>query len=386
MSITIETRNYRALRNTHWTPSGVCVLVGPNGAGKTTLLTLFEFFRNAYLRSASSAIENIGGVYGLRSWGAAEDEPILVAFSAAGLRWELQLTAHGPTLADQLGEKLTHGSEEVLSRPALAQHFFYKGERRQLDDREERLGLRVAADAERADELRPLAAALVSNRIYRNYHLWGLRNNGSRQSGDLFLHPNGQNVFAVLRNWRDRRDFKPQYEFVVSALRHAFPDLFYDFDFHVAGMTITADLIEPTGNETCPLSLAPSGWLTALLHLSAVAGTAAGAFVALDDFGNDLHPFAIRSLTNSFREWADEYDLTVCLASHSPVLLDEFKDCPSSVFVMERALDNGPVPLTELFDSDWLARFSLGKLYQHGEFAGQTAGRGGKKQSANGAT
>src|SRR5258708_7692058 len=103
-AMTVETRNFRALRFTNWTPSGVCVLVGPNGSGKTTLLTLVEFLRNAYLRSAPSAIDHIGGVYGLRSWGVPEEEPVFVAVTVGDLRWELQLTAQGPTLSERLGE------------------------------------------------------------------------------------------------------------------------------------------------------------------------------------------------------------------------------------------------------------------------------------------
>jgi hypothetical protein len=43
LAITLETRNFRALRRTNWTSSGVCVVVGPNGAGKTTLLTLLSW-------------------------------------------------------------------------------------------------------------------------------------------------------------------------------------------------------------------------------------------------------------------------------------------------------------------------------------------------------
>jgi hypothetical protein len=31
--------------------------------------------------------------------------------------------------------------------------------------------------------------------------------------------------------------------------------------------------------------------------------------------------------------------------------------------------------LTELFEPDWLARFSLGRLYEHGEFGGQQSRR-----------
>jgi predicted ATPase len=139
----------------------------------------------------------------------------------------------------------------------------------------------------------------------------------------------------------------------------------------VAGLTITVDLIDPKSNQPCPLALAPDGWITGLLHLTAVAGAQEGSLIAIDDFGNDLHPYAIRELTRSFRDWAEEHDLIVCLASHSPVLLDEFKDQPGSVFVMEQGQEERPVPLTKLYETDWLARFSLGRLYEHGEFGGQ---------------
>jgi predicted ATPase len=185
-------------------------------------------------------------------------------------------------------------------------------------------------------------------------------------------------VFTVLRNWRDRRELRPQYDFVVAGLRSAFPEIFADLDFDVAGLTITVDLIDPKSNESYPLALAPDGWITGLLHLTAVAGATKGSLIAIDDFGNDLHPYAIRNLTEAIREWTEERDLTVCLVSHSPVLLDEFKEQPGSVFVMEQGLEKGPVPLTELYETDWLARFSLGRLYEHGEF-------GGQRQRVNGA-
>jgi len=378
LSTTLETRNYRSLRRTNWTPSGVCVLVGPNGAGKTTLLTLLEFLRNAYIRSASSAIDHIGGVYGLRSWGVPEEEPVILGLTVGDLRWELQLTAQGPTLSDRLGERVIKGDEVVLSRAASSQRLIYRGDEQLIGDHEERLAIRIVFDGEHPEELEPLVRVLTSTRVYRSYNLWGLQTNGSRQSGDLYLHPAGQNAFTVLRNWRDRRDLKPQYEFVITHLRAAFPEIFVDLDFHVAGLTVTVDLIDPKWNQPCPLALAPDGWITGLLHLTAIAGAVQGSLIAIDDFGNDLHPYAIRALIKAFRDWAEERDLTVCLASHSPVLLDEFKELASSVFVMEQGVENRPVPLTELYDPDWLARFSLGRLYEHGEF-------GGQRERANGA-
>src|SRR6266542_1881882 len=76
-----------------------------------------------------------------------------------------------------------------------------------------------------------------------------------------------------------------------------------------AGKTTLLTLIDPKWNQPCPLALAPDGWITGLLHLTAVAGAPKGSLIAIDDFGNDLHPYAIRKLTEAFREWAEERDL-----------------------------------------------------------------------------
>ena len=370
-TMTLETRNYRALRRTCWTPSGVCVVVGLNGAGKTTLLTLLGFLRNAYLRGAPSAIDQMGGVYGLRSWAAPDDEPVLVALTVGDLRWELHLTAQGPTLSHRLGEQVTRGGEVILSRAPLADRLVFGGVERPIPDHDQRPAIKIVAGADSPGELAPLIRALTGTRAYRDYNLRGLRTNGSQHSGDLYLHPTGGNAFTVLRNSRDRRDLRPQYEFVIARLRSAFPQVSEDLEFQAAGSTVTVALIDPTSHETFPPTLAPDGWITGLLHLMAIAGAQEGSVVAIDDFGNDLHPFAIRALTEALRDWAEERHLVVCLASHSPVILDEFKEEPGSVFVMEHGLDNRPVPLTELFEPDWLARFSLGRLYEHGEFGGQ---------------
>jgi predicted ATPase len=346
-------------------------VVGPNGAGKTTLLTLLEFLRNIYLRGAPSAIDLIGGVYGLRSWGTPEDEPVVVALTVGDLRWELQLSVQGPSLSHRLQEHVTLGDEVILSRAALSDRLVFRGKERVLADHEQRPALRIVADADNPAELAPLVQALNGIRVYRNYNLFGLQTDGSRHSGDLYLHPTGRNAFTVLRNWRDRRDLIPQYDFVISRLRAAFPQVFEDLEFYVAGVTVTIALVDPKWHQAFPATLAPDGWLTGFLHLMAVAGAQEGSLLAIDDFGNDLHPYAIRALTEAIRDWTEERDLVVCLASHSPVLLDEFKEQPGSVFVMEHGQENRPVPLTELFEPDWLARFSLGTLYERGEFGGQ---------------
>ena len=236
---------------------------------------------------------------------------------------------------------------------------------------DERLALCALYDSGQAAELKPLVSAIQTFRFYRGYNGWHMRRNGSPHSSERILNLRGGNAFTVLRNWRDTRDLRPRYEYVLGGLRAAFPEAFADMDFEVAGQTISLRVYQPGISDAVPLYYMPEGWLTGLLHLIAVAGAEPGAIVALDDVENSLHPYAIRKLIEAFREWADEHDLSVCLATHSPVVLDEFKEEPEKIFVMEQGREKLPVPVTELYDPEWLAHFSLGRLYAQGDFGGQ---------------
>src|SRR5204862_7719071 len=113
--------------------------------------------------------------------------------------------------------------------------------------------------------------------------------------------------------------------------------------------------------------------LTGLLHLTAVASAPPGGAMAIDEFENALHPFAVRALLDHIRTWADDHGTAVTLATHSPVLIDQFKADPSRLLVMDTTPELGPTAVDKLRDPEWLAHFSLGDLYARGEFGAQAA-------------
>jgi predicted ATPase len=78
---------------------------------------------------------------------------------------------------------------------------------------------------------------------------------------------------------------------------------------------------------------------------------------------NSLHPHAIRSLIGSIREWCEDKDITVVLATHSPVVLDCFNQQKENIFVTQPGEEVQPVRLTDLGSADWLAAFSAGQIY-----------------------
>jgi predicted ATPase len=189
-----------------------------------------------------------------------------------------------------------------------------------------------------------------------------LRTRGSPQSSDTHLLPDGSNVFSLLRNWRDSGELEERYEFVTEGLRQAFPGQFYRFDFESAQTVVFAAFRDKAGVKV-PARAVSEGMLTVLLHLCAVASAPSGGMVALDEPENSLSPYAIRIFLERTRARAAQNDLTVLLATHSPALLNHFKDEPENVWIIDPGHDVTPKALTELHDEDWIARFSIGDLY-----------------------
>jgi predicted ATPase len=160
---------------------------------------------------------------------------------------------------------------------------------------------------------------------------------------------------------------------VVQGMCEAFPGVADEIDFDGVATATSLSLVTSARKPTIPVTFAPNGWLAGLLHLMAVAGAPPGTVVLIDEFENSLHPYAIRRLVKAFRGWAEPKQLTVILAGHSSALLDEFKEYPSHVFVMEpwrSGQPSMPLRLTDYRDPEWLKHFSLGELYRHEEFGG----------------
>jgi hypothetical protein len=304
---------------------------------------------------------------------AAEDEPVTLALTVGDLRWELECPVRHTGVDERIGERVIRGTETLLlRRPATAPVYYRNQTVGTFGTAEPRVGLRfVSEGAMDSGELAPLVSFIKNVRVYRHYHLDTLRDRGSKHTADLHLSPTGENAFAVLRNWRDRRQLVPKYEFVLRGLRAAFPELFADLEYQSASDTIFASLIEPKANRPIPARVAPHGWFTALLHLCAVAGAEPGSLIAIDEVENSLHPWAIQKLLDAFRDWSDEHDLTICLATHSPVLLRDFREEPEKLFIMELGQETLPVSLPELHSPEWFLQFSLGDLYAYGEIGNQ---------------
>jgi predicted ATPase len=360
MAFRLQVRNYRGLRAVDWSPEGVCALVGANGSGKTTLLDVPSLLGDTIERGIVWALEAHGGIEHARNMEAAPADPhgfvvtldeaswhLAPVLTGAGFRPE-ELVTHRDTVLGRReagGDTAWLGGEQVAVRDALA------------------FGMALTSH----DELMPLAHLLTEYRLYGQYDLVGLRRSGSPDSSQRRLEPRGANVFSVLRNWRDKRADHDRYNFVVEGLREMFPDFFEDLDFSKAAQVVGADVHLKRG-RTHSASLGPDGWFVALLHLTAMASTDRGEVIAIDEPENALHPFAIKVLLDRMRAWSRQRSVTVLLATHSPVIINAFDECPEQLFVMDPGQPACPVAVVELKERDWLAHFALGDLYMREEF------------------
>lgn len=68
---------------------------------------------------------------------------------------------------------------------------------------------------------------------------------------------------------------------------------------------------------------------------------------------------------------AEHKNLTILLTTHSPVVLNAFRDEPENVYVLEKSTSSEcvPVAMSELHSEEWLAQAKLGTLYEHLAFA-----------------
>jgi predicted ATPase len=371
MAFTLTVRNFRGLRHVEWSPSGVCALVGPNGSGKTTLIDVLQLLKDATRFSGfSKAIEEHGGAYGMRHFSAEAGEPISFEIQVGSIAWVFQPAAALGSGGAQFPVK------ERLSRHGVVFHDYdstdetAQGRRPLLEDGIAAVALLQTKGQEGGPEMEAAVQIIEFVQQYTHYHhytLARLRREGSRLGGDLRLKGDGSNLFTVLMNWRNRRDYRERWEFVTGVLRACFPEFFAELSFPIAANIVACEVHTPGDDNLIP-SLLPDGFLIALLHLCAVASAGPGGVIAIDEPENALHPSAIRRLMDAFCEWSDAHGVTVLLATHSPVILDTFKEAPEKVFVMEPGHEVLPVPLDRIKGRDWLAHFSLGDLYEHLEY------------------
>jgi predicted ATPase len=370
-SFTLRLREFRTLGRLDWSPKGLCVLTGANGAGKTTTLDALVFSRALFTGGHESALRAVDGA-NFRRLGVDSATAVELTVEVSGLRWLLRFPMSATGLMGAYGEEL-YQAEHLVFRAPMYQDDWLLGQDRTPRD-EQRCCARVLWDRGSAEWMRPLAEFLENIRVYGPYWLNQVKDGSAAQLGDSFLHGTGRNLWSVLSNCKaSPLRYRGQFEWVLTEARKAFPELLGTIEFD-RGLPY---LFHPHATDPAdglPPSRAADGLLTGLLHLTALAGAKPGSVLAFDEMENQLHPHAIRSLLSAMRRQAEERDLTICVTTHSPVVLNQFRDDPEQVYVLGHGVEgvDVPAPMTELHTEEWLAQAKLGTLYERLAFSAPT--------------
>jgi hypothetical protein len=326
--------------------------------------------RHAFERGLIAAVtHHFGGAAQIHCYDSPPDAEINLELSVDNVHWSVSPWFSEGSIERASSEELRVGGQIRLSRELLSQHATYRGKELSLGDR---LAIRAAADVHMDDtEIQTWVAFIKKYRVYRSYtyRLYDLMKFGSESTPDQWLHVNGLNAFTVLRNWFLQRQFRARYDFVLESLRHIFSGYFQDFDFQMAGQTVTLQVFTSRWGES-PVQIAreSTGFMMTFLSLCAVASGEPGGLIAIDEIENSLHPAAIERLLGCIRSYAREHDLSVMIATHSPVVLDQFRDTPSQILVMQPGTAPLPIRVDRLLPAEWLQQFSLGRLYTSLDF------------------
>ena len=395
-SFRIELANFRALKRLDWSPEGVCLLSGANGAGKTSAFDALLFLRTLFTMGHEAAFGLVGAA-ALKHIGSEPKEPVELRLTVGELLWvvRLPMSAQGPK--GTIGEELYWGKEKMFQAGMFQEDWFvgellYDDLGIQQDETgfadispylhrdERRACAKVVWDRGNNSWMAPLANFLEDVRIYDSYSMSLVAEPQPNVAPSSVLHSSGKNLWAVLAAWKSSPiRFNGQYEWVLAEARKAFPGLLESIEFE-RSLPYLYGRGAKSVEDSYPPSRAASGLLTGLLHLTAVAGAKPGSLLTFDEMENQLHPHAIRSILAAMRTQAEERGLTILLSTHSPVLLNQFRDVPEQVFVLGHGRDDKPTPapLTALFDEDWLAHSDLGVLYEQLAFSSPILPRGAR--------
>ena len=386
---------FRSLRHLSWEPSDLNVLIGPNASGKSNILRAIELLAVSAKGQLGKHIQKAGGMEPLVWDGKAEEIEMSVKTSPIekdrsierdSLTYELNLKRIGGTSSYRVEKELLgnyYKVEKKESRDPFKMIHRLRQQAKVFDEQERALTapeesvpeeeslLSLAAGPFTQNHLIPPVQAYLSSwAVYHDVHV---NQDASIRQAVIAKHekrvePDGQNLVSVMHTlYTTDREFKKD---INLAMKAAFGDDFEELLFPPAAdqriqLRVRWKSLE---REQTAADLS-DGTLRFLFLLTVLASPSPATLVAIDEPETGLHPAMLPIVAEYAADAARRTQ--VILTTHSPQLLDAFKDMRPTTTVVK--WHEGETILEKLDGAKldrWLKEYTLGILFRSGELEG----------------
>ena len=156
----------------------------------------------------------------------------------------------------------------------------------------------------------------------------------SKVRPDPKLEPNGDGLPAVIGLWKGSDPEKAQE--LDDFVRRAIPEIKRTLVKPAPGEGLQALWIEQTDGQQFPAQEVADGVLFAIGLTAHAIATGEGALLLIEEPEQMIHPRRLSLVVDLFRRLASERACQLIFATHSPVMLDEFRDEPESILLFRR--------------------------------------------------
>ena len=383
----LHIQGYRTLKDVHWRPGALNIVIGPNASGKSNLLKFLRLVSASARASLNDSVLREGGMGAILWDGRGEkisfelfvDEPEQRHFEffqyGALLR---RLGTNASFIVDEedlsglyrLGGEVEAGRNYVIRAQTHTSYLDAEGESplfltpQGLNASETLLG-QISGPTPQSQEIRNFRQLLSAWSIYDDLHTesgTAIRRAVTSRY-DERLDADGQNLASVLHtHYTNDVDFKDR---VDEAMRAAFGEDYRGLAFPPAAdqqIQLAVQWSVPKRPQSAA-SLS-DGTLRFLCLLAVLAQPNPPGLIAFDEPETGLHPRMMRIVA----EMAEDAALRtqVIFTTHSAAFLDGFsKETPPTTTVV--ALADGQSALRTVQADElagWLEDYSLGSLYQ----------------------
>jgi predicted ATPase len=339
------------------------ILIGPNGSGKSNFLGAFSFLHAIREGRLQNYVTEAGGAEKILHFGSKNSRQIEVDVS-----FNDEVNQYSILLSASNDDSLFPGRETAA---------FWNKKRHEAPFDERLLPLANGREAGISGSSLSRVAGWVRTRLgsWRRYHVHDTSSSSpmrktANTNDNAFLRPDGSNLPAFLYLLHEKHP--ESYGLIRKSVQQVAP--FFD-DFNLAPLALNPDSIKlewkhKSSEQYFDASSFSDGTLRFIFLTSLFLQPSflRPSVILVDEPELGFHPYAIELLASLIRQASKETQ--VIAATQSSLLLDQFE--PEDILVANRVEGATTIERLRLEPlAEWLKEYSLGQLWEKGEFAGR---------------